>query len=256
MPVMFNSLYRISKEHWNPYVHDCLLWREAEDTLGVSAMVEWSVAELCAYVLWCEHSPFPLSLPSPPTLTLPLSPPPLPLSTSSRTLTPLPSHSPPSFPLSPSSPPTLTLSPPTLTLLPSPSCPLRNIVTLVYNVLKTFMNMNGKMFDDLTNSYKSNRLRWVLTLPCWECNQHNNLCGTAVDSYWSVQSLNHWWFCIHCHATHIHYCGWVHVLNGGVHSTFTACTHGAAVHPHWQLPTADQDLPLQRVEGSPVHNTH
>ena len=39
--------------------------------------------------------------------------------------------------------------------------PLRNIVTLVYNVLKTFMGMNGKMFDDLTNSYKSDRLRWV-----------------------------------------------------------------------------------------------
>ena len=53
---------------------------------------------------------------------------------------------------------TLTLA---LTLPITCNQPLRNIVTLVYNVLKTFMGMNGKMFDELTNSYKSDRLRWV-----------------------------------------------------------------------------------------------
>uniref|UniRef100_A0A915L4A7 Serine/threonine protein phosphatase 2A regulatory subunit n=1 Tax=Romanomermis culicivorax TaxID=13658 RepID=A0A915L4A7_ROMCU len=33
----------------------------------------------------------------------------------------------------------------------------QTIVALVYNVLKTFMEMNGKLFDDLTNSYKADR---------------------------------------------------------------------------------------------------
>lgn len=31
---------------------------------------------------------------------------------------------------------------------------LRTIVSLIYNVLKTFMEMNGKLFDELTASYK------------------------------------------------------------------------------------------------------
>lgn len=30
----------------------------------------------------------------------------------------------------------------------------RTIVSLIYNVLKTFMEMNGKLFDELTASYK------------------------------------------------------------------------------------------------------
>lgn len=30
----------------------------------------------------------------------------------------------------------------------------RTIVSLIYNVLKTFMEMNSKLFDDLTASYK------------------------------------------------------------------------------------------------------
>ncbi|PRD27857.1 UNVERIFIED_CONTAM: Ppp2r5e [Trichonephila clavipes] len=33
----------------------------------------------------------------------------------------------------------------------------QTIVALVYNVLKTFMEMNSKLFDDLTASYKSER---------------------------------------------------------------------------------------------------
>lgn len=33
----------------------------------------------------------------------------------------------------------------------------QNIVTLVYNVLKTFMEMNSKLFDELTSSYKAER---------------------------------------------------------------------------------------------------
>lgn len=31
---------------------------------------------------------------------------------------------------------------------------VRTIVSLIYNVLKTFMEMNGKLFDELTASYK------------------------------------------------------------------------------------------------------
>lgn len=33
----------------------------------------------------------------------------------------------------------------------------QTIVALVYNVLKTFMEMNGRLFDELTASYKSER---------------------------------------------------------------------------------------------------
>ena len=33
----------------------------------------------------------------------------------------------------------------------------QTIVALVYNVLKTFMEMNGKLFDELTANYKSER---------------------------------------------------------------------------------------------------
>lgn len=37
---------------------------------------------------------------------------------------------------------------------PSPLTLPRTIVSLIYNVLKTFMEMNGKLFDELTASYK------------------------------------------------------------------------------------------------------
>lgn len=33
----------------------------------------------------------------------------------------------------------------------------QTIVALVYNVLKTFMEMNSKLFDELTSSYKADR---------------------------------------------------------------------------------------------------
>uniref|UniRef100_A0A1I7UTX1 Serine/threonine protein phosphatase 2A regulatory subunit n=1 Tax=Caenorhabditis tropicalis TaxID=1561998 RepID=A0A1I7UTX1_9PELO len=35
----------------------------------------------------------------------------------------------------------------------------QTIVALVYNVLKTFMEMNGKLFDELTSTYKGERIR-------------------------------------------------------------------------------------------------
>lgn len=35
----------------------------------------------------------------------------------------------------------------------------RTIVALVYNVLKTLMEMNGTLFDELTSSYKADRQR-------------------------------------------------------------------------------------------------
>ncbi|CAO4381828.1 unnamed protein product [Caenorhabditis nigoni] len=35
----------------------------------------------------------------------------------------------------------------------------QTIVALVYNVLKTFMEMNGKLFDELTSTYKGERVR-------------------------------------------------------------------------------------------------
>lgn len=38
---------------------------------------------------------------------------------------------------------------------------IRTIVALVYNVLKTLMEMNGKLFDDLTSSYKAERQRYL-----------------------------------------------------------------------------------------------
>ena len=40
----------------------------------------------------------------------------------------------------------------------------QTIVALVYNVLKTFMEMNSKLFDELTSSYKAERQRWVTLL--------------------------------------------------------------------------------------------
>lgn len=36
-------------------------------------------------------------------------------------------------------------------------------VALVYNVLKTLMEMNGKLFDDLTSSYKAERQRYLMS---------------------------------------------------------------------------------------------
>ena len=38
----------------------------------------------------------------------------------------------------------------------------QSIVALVYNVLKTFMEMNSKLFDELTSNYKTERQKWVL----------------------------------------------------------------------------------------------
>lgn len=43
----------------------------------------------------------------------------------------------------------------------------QTIVALVYNVLKTFMEMNSKLFDELTVSYKSERQKYVDSLTCF-----------------------------------------------------------------------------------------
>ena len=37
----------------------------------------------------------------------------------------------------------------------------QTIVALVYNVLKTFMEMNSRLFDDLTASYMADRQKYV-----------------------------------------------------------------------------------------------
>jgi len=36
------------------------------------------------------------------------------------------------------------------------------ILTLVYNVLKTFMEMNGQLFEELTANYKHEEAKYVL----------------------------------------------------------------------------------------------
>jgi len=38
----------------------------------------------------------------------------------------------------------------------------QTIVTLVYNVLKTLMEMNTKLFDELSTNYKNERQRYFL----------------------------------------------------------------------------------------------
>ncbi len=47
--------------------------------------------------------------------------------------------------------------------------PCRTIVALVYNVLKTMMQMNSKLFDELTNSYKADKQKYVLHPPLLCC---------------------------------------------------------------------------------------
>ncbi len=41
----------------------------------------------------------------------------------------------------------------------------QTIVALVYNVLKTFMEMNSKLFDELTATYKAERQKSVFVFP-------------------------------------------------------------------------------------------
>lgn len=55
----------------------------------------------------------------------------------------------------------------------------RTIVALVYNVLKTLMEMNGKLFDELTSSYKAERQRYWPVLPnmCWWKETELTWCG-------------------------------------------------------------------------------
>ncbi|ETE61282.1 hypothetical protein L345_12969, partial [Ophiophagus hannah] len=81
LPTIFGTLYRVSKEHWNP--ENLKFPRKA---LG--------------YFLHSNPTPVPLGPPV------------------------------------------------------ADGMPKRTIVSLVYNVLKTFMEMNGKLFDELTASYK------------------------------------------------------------------------------------------------------
>lgn len=66
----------------------------------------------------------------------------------------------------------------------------QTIVALVYNVLKTFMEMNSKLFDELTSAYKTERQRekkrekerdelWK-RLSQLELNHKSRLAGNAV----------------------------------------------------------------------------
>ncbi|KAF3823303.1 hypothetical protein GH733_010739, partial [Mirounga leonina] len=56
------------------------------------------------------------------------------------------------------------------------------IVALVYNVLKTLMEMNGKLFDDLTSSYKAERQR-LITLHSYTCiNKYSSQTGSKLRS--------------------------------------------------------------------------
>ena len=41
---------------------------------------------------------------------------------------------------------------------------IRTIVALVYNVLKTMMEGNAQLFDELTSSYKADRQRLISQL--------------------------------------------------------------------------------------------
>lgn len=41
----------------------------------------------------------------------------------------------------------------------------QTIIALVYNVLKTFMEMNGKLFDELTVNFKMERQKYYLSIP-------------------------------------------------------------------------------------------
>ena len=60
----------------------------------------------------------------------------------------------------------------------------QTIVALVYNVLKTFMEMNGKLFDELTANYKSERQKWV--------SFKVSLSTTYNDRWYSVHSTQNW----------------------------------------------------------------
>lgn len=37
----------------------------------------------------------------------------------------------------------------------------QTIIALLYNALKSFMEMNSKLFDELTAAYKAERQRWA-----------------------------------------------------------------------------------------------
>lgn len=51
----------------------------------------------------------------------------------------------------------------------------RTIVALVYNVLKTLMEMNCTLFDELTSSYKADRQRWVTHTPTSTFSSHQSV---------------------------------------------------------------------------------
>lgn len=104
LPVMFCSLYRISKEHWNPYVlFNIKLLQKTElhlRPLSTGAIIDHPYA-----FMW----------------------------SSCPVLYGIDTH--------------------------SQILHFRTIVALVYNVLKTLMEMNCTLFDELTSSYKSDRQR-------------------------------------------------------------------------------------------------
>lgn len=59
----------------------------------------------------------------------------------------------------------------------------QTIVALVYNVLKTFMEMNSRLFDELTSNYKAERQKWVLPYMGAEAHldQDMHVCANVND---------------------------------------------------------------------------
>ena len=77
----------------------------------------------------------------------------------------------------------------------------QTIVALVYNVLKTFMEINSKLFDELTSNYKAERLKYLFiscssTVYIWttvtsriNCKQHGIEEINGDNTRWSYAEV-------------------------------------------------------------------
>jgi hypothetical protein len=54
------------------------------------------------------------------------------------------------------------------------------IIALVFNVLKTFMEVNSKLFDELTANYKTERQRYVSLAAHIPCHEKEYLASHAL----------------------------------------------------------------------------